>query len=157
MARAHVAPLVASIDIAATPAQVWSLLEDQRRMNEWSDETWKQAFLGSPLRAGTVSLNLNKRKAAIWPTVSRYREVVPGRRLAFQVIGPGATWSYDLQPNDDGGTVVTETRVLKNHRATIASVVTANLMLGGLASHEAEILAGMHATLERIKAEVEGR
>ena len=68
-----------------------------------------------------------------------------------------ATWSYDLQPNDDGGTVVTETRVLKNHRATIASVVTANLMLGGLASHEAEILAGMRATLERIKAEVEGR
>ncbi|MEG9225215.1 SRPBCC family protein [Aeromicrobium sp. Sec7.5] len=155
MARPYVAPLVASIDVDASPDRVWRLLEDQRRMSEWSDETWKQAFIGTPLRVGTVSLNLNKRKAAVWPTLSRYREVVPGRRLAFQVIGPGATWSYDLQPNDDGGTVVTETRVLKNNRATFASIATANAMLGGLDGHEAEILAGMHATLERIKAEVE--
>lgn len=155
MARPYVAPLVASIHVDAPPERVWSLLEDQRRMNEWSDETWKQAFLGTPLRVGTISLNLNKRKAAVWPTVSRYREVVPGRRLAFQVVGPGATWSYDLQPDDEGGTLVTETRVLKHNRATFASIATANTLLGGLANHEAEILAGMHATLERIKAEVE--
>lgn len=157
MARKHVAPLEAAVEIDASPVAVWDVLYDQRRMNEWSPETYKQAFIGSPLKAGTLSLNLNKRKAAVWPTLSRYREVVPARRLAFHVYGPAAVWSYDLEPTESGGTRVVERRRLVNDRAAIASVVTATLMLGGAESHDREILEGMHTTLQRLKAEVESR
>jgi hypothetical protein len=134
---------------------VWAVLHDQRRMAGFSEETWKQAFIGTPLRAGTVSLNLNKRKAAVWPTISRYTEVVPERRLAFRVIGPAATWSYDLEPTADGGTRVTERRRLANDRAAIASIVTARLLLGGVKSHDVELEQSMGETLRRLKVEVE--
>ncbi len=154
MARRHVAPLEASIDIEATPAQVWEVLYDQRRMAAFSPETYKQAFIGTPIKAGTVSLNLNKRKAALWPTVSRYVEVVPERRLAFRVVGPGATWSYDLEPID-GGTRVTERRRLHRDRSTWASIVTARLLLGGARNHDEELVEGMRQTLRQFKAAVE--
>ncbi|GAA1737666.1 SRPBCC family protein [Aeromicrobium alkaliterrae] len=155
MARSYVAPLEASIHIDAPPAAVWAVLHDQRRMADFSEETYKQGFIGTPVREGTVSINLNKRKAAFWPTISRYTEVVPERRLAFRVIGPSATWSYDLEPAADGGTTVTERRRLTNDRAALASIVTARLLLGGVTNHDVELVQGMHDTLARLKAEVE--
>lgn len=154
MARGHVAPLEASIDIAAPPAAVWAVVSDQRRMNEWSPETWKQKFFGNPVTKGTVSVNLNKRKGFVWPTLSRVTEFEPERRLAFRVVGPGATWSYTLEPTD-AGTRVVERRELVKNRRTLASLATAATALGGIESHDAELLDGMRQTLERIKAEVE--
>ncbi|WP_229055139.1 SRPBCC family protein [Aeromicrobium sp. Leaf350] len=155
MPRTYVAPFEASIEIDAPPSAVWEVLADQRRMAAFSAETYKQGFIGTPLRKGTVSVNLNKRKAALWPTVSRYVEVVPERRLAFRVIGPGATWSYDLEPTADGGTLVTERRRLAHDQATFASIVTARLLLGGVKRHDDELLQGMNETLAQLKAEVE--
>lgn len=154
MARSHVAPLEASIDIDASPAAVWSLISDQRRMNEWSPETWKQKFFGYPVRTGTVSLNLNKRKAFVWPTLSRVTEFEPERRLAFRVVGPGAVWSYTLEPTETGTRVFERRELLKNRR-TFASLVTAGAALGGIESHDVELVEGMNQTLRRIKAEVE--
>ncbi|MBK5217877.1 MAG: SRPBCC family protein, partial [Propionibacteriales bacterium] len=41
-----VAPIEASVEIDASPADVWRIVSDQRRMNEWSPETFKQKFFG---------------------------------------------------------------------------------------------------------------
>ena len=150
-----VAPLEASIHIDAPPDRVWAVVADQRRMNEFSPETWKQKFFGDGIGAGTRSINLNKRKGFIWPTASRITEFVPGQRLAFRVYGPADTWSYDLVP-ENGGTRLVERRELKNGKRSIASKVTAALALGGIAEHDVELKAGMETTLARIKAEVEG-
>ena len=86
-------------------------MADQRRMNEFSPETFRQKFFGDEIGVGTRSLNLNKRKGFFWPTASRITEFVPEKRLAFHVYGPGDIWSYDLEPNGDG-TLVTERREL---------------------------------------------
>jgi uncharacterized protein YndB with AHSA1/START domain len=150
----RVPPLEASIHIDATPARVWEIVADQRRMNEFSPETYRQKFFGDEIKQGTISINLNKRKAFFWPSASRITEFVPERRLAFYVYGPADTWSYDLEPNADG-TTLTERRELKNGKRSILSKVTARMALGGIDSHDIELKAGMETTLARIKAEAE--
>ena len=149
-----VPPLEASIHIDAPPARVWEIVSDQRRMNEWSPETWRQKFFGDEIGVGTRSININKRKGFFWPTASKISEFEPEKRIAFFVSGSSTTWSYDLAPNG-GGTTVTERRELKGGRRSVASKVTAALALGGVAEHDAELLAGMEETLARIKAEAE--
>lgn len=150
----RVAPLVASIRIDAPPARVWTIVSDQRRMNEWSPEIWRQKFFGDEIGVGTRSININKRKGFLWPTASRITEFVREKRLAFYVTGSSTFWSYDLTPEGDG-TLVTERRELKGGRRAILSKVTAALALGGIAEHDAELVAGMEETLARIKAEAE--
>lgn len=149
-----VAPLEASIHIDAPPSVVWAIVSDQRRMNEFSPETWKQKFFGDEIGVGTVSINLNKRKGFVWPTASRITELVPEKRIAFYVYGPADTWSYDLEP-DGTGTKVVERRELKNGKRSVASRITATLALGGIDGHDVELVEGMRTTLERIKAEAE--
>ena len=151
----RVPPLEASVHIDASPARVWEIVADQRRMNEFSPETYRQKFFGDEIGQGTVSINLNKRKGFFWPSASRITEFEPERRLAFYVYGPADTWSYDLEPNDNG-TLVTERRELKNGKRSILSKVTARFALGGIDSHDVELKAGMETTLSRIKAEAEG-
>ena len=147
-------PIEASIHIDAPPARVWQIVSDQRRMNEWSPETFRQKFFGGEVGVGTRSLNLNKRKGFFWPTASRITEFVPEQRLAFRVYGPGDVWSYDLEPNG-AGTTVTERRELLGGRRTLISKITAALALGGIDEHDVELVAGMETTLARIKAEAE--
>lgn len=150
----RIPPLEASIHIDAPPARVWEIVADQRRMNEWSPETYRQKFFGDEIRRGTVSINLNKRKGVFWPSASRITEFEPERRLAFYVYGPADTWSYDLEPSGDG-TLVTERRELKGGKRSVLSKLTAAVALGGIAEHDVELKAGMETTLSRIKAEAE--
>jgi uncharacterized protein YndB with AHSA1/START domain len=147
-------PIEATIDIDAPPARVWQIVSDQRRMNEWSPETYRQKFFGDEIGLGTRSLNLNKRKGFFWPTASRITEFVPEQRLAFRVYGPGDVWSYELTPNGEG-TTVTERRELVGGKRTILSKITAAMALGGIDEHDVELVAGMETTLARIKAEAE--
>jgi uncharacterized protein YndB with AHSA1/START domain len=149
----RIAPIEASIRIDAPPARVWEIVSDQRRMNEWSPEVYRQKFFGE-IGLGTRSINLNKRKGFFWPSASKITEFVPEKRLAFYVIGPADTWSYDLAPNGDG-TLVTERRELKGGRRSILSKLTAAIALGGIEEHDVELVAGMETTLARIKAEAE--
>lgn len=150
----RVPPLEASIHIDAPPARVWQIVADQRRMNEFSPEVYRQKFFGAEIGRGTVSINLNKRKGFFWPSASRITEFVPEQRIAFYVFGPADTWSYDLAPDGDG-TLVTERRELKNGKRSILSRLTASLALGGIDEHDVELKAGMETTLARIKAEAE--
>nr|WP_269456877.1 SRPBCC family protein [Aeromicrobium choanae] len=140
--------------VAGPPEKVWDVLKDQRRMRRWSPETWRQFFYPRRLSHNQVSLNLNKRKAFVWPTVSRYVDVVRPQRLAFQVYGPAARWSYRLDP-EDGGTRLTLRRDLAGGRRSLVSRLVATLALGGIESHDEELLAGMDRTLAAISAEVD--
>jgi len=150
----RIPPLEASIHIDAPPARVWEIVADQRRMNEWSPETYRQKFFGDEIGLGTRSININKRKGWFWPTASLITEFVPERRLEFYVYLAAATWSYDLVP-DDTGTVVTERRELKDGKRSILAMLNATVGTGGIDEHDVELKAGMETTLARIKAEAE--
>lgn len=154
MGRARVAPLEVTAHVAAPPQAVWDVLKQQRRMKAWSPETWHQWFYPHQLSHGQISVNLNRRGWFVWPTFSRYVDVARPHRLAFHVYGPAARWGYRLDA-EGNGTRITLRRDLKNGRPSWATIVLATLALGGPASHDVELVAGMERTLERIRAEVE--
>lgn len=150
-----VAPLETSIDILATPAAVWAIVSDLRRLTDWSPEVIFQGFTGKQIRKGTRSVNLNKRKGFIWPTSSKVTIFEPEKMISFYVYGAAANWTYELEPTATG-TRLTERRDLKGGKRAVASKLTASLALGGIAEHDVELIEGMNKTLARIKAEAEG-
>ena len=150
----EVAPLETSIEILATPATVWGIVSDLKRMTEWSPELIFQGFTGNPIGLGTRSINLNKRKCFIWPTSSKVTAFEPEKKISFFVHGSSAQWTYELEPTTTG-TRLTERRELKGSRRTVLSRITAAAALGGIESHDVELIEGMNKTLARIKGEAE--
>lgn len=149
-----VAPIETSIDILATPADVWAMVSDMRRMTEWSPEVVFQGFTSRQIHKGTCSINLNKRKGFVWPTSSKVTVFEPEQKLSFYVYGAAAQWTYELEPTATG-TRLSESRELPGGKRAIASKLTARLALGGVESHDVELIEGMNKTLARIKAEAE--
>jgi uncharacterized protein YndB with AHSA1/START domain len=147
------APLLQTqIDVDAPVAKVWALISDLRRMPQWSSQCrWMRPF--GPLRAGTHTLNLNRRNRMFWPTTCTVVEVVPERKLAFRVDANRTIWSYELEPKG-AGTTVTESRHAENGISVFSSL-SINAALGGIANFERELVEGMNASLAKIKAAAE--
>jgi uncharacterized protein YndB with AHSA1/START domain len=149
------APLLkAEIDIKAPVTEVWNLISDFRRMPEWSPQCRWMKPLGA-VRPGTRTINFNRRGRLYWPTSSRITEFVPERKLAFRVTENHSVWSYELEPIAEG-TRVTESRRADEGITGFSTTVT-KLFMGGVESFEHELLEGMNASLERIKAAAENR
>lgn len=148
-----VAPLLQThVDINAPVAKVWELISDLRRMPEWSPQCrWMKPF--GPLRQGTRTLNLNRRKRMFWPTTCTVVEIVPDRKLAFRVDTNNTIWSYELEPAGEGTRVI-ESRHAENG-VTAFSNLSVKALFGGTDNFEHELLDGMNASLARIKAAAE--
>ncbi|MCA2302228.1 SRPBCC family protein [Mycobacterium intracellulare] len=148
-----VAPLLqAHVDINAPVAKVWELISDLRRMPEWSPQCrWMKPF--GPLRQGTRTLNLNRRKRMFWPTTCTVVDIVPDRKLAFRVDTNNTIWSYELEPAGEGTRVI-ESRHAENG-VTAFSNLSVKALFGGTDNFEHELLDGMNASLARIKAAAE--
>ncbi|HEX5255948.1 MAG TPA: SRPBCC family protein [Mycobacterium sp.] len=148
-----VAPLLqAHVDIDAPVAAVWELISDLRRMPQWSPQCrWMKPF--GPVRQGTRTLNLNRRKRMFWPTTCTVVEVVPDRKLAFRVDANNTIWSYELEPRGEGTRLI-ESRHAENG-VTAFSNLSVNALFGGTTNFERELLDGMNASLARIKAAAE--
>ncbi len=148
-----VAPLLqAHVDIDAPVATVWELVSDLRRMPQWSPQCrWMKPF--GPLRQGTRTLNLNRRKRMFWPTTCTVVEIVPDRKLAFRVDTNNTIWTYELEPSGEGTRLI-ESRHAENG-VTAFSNLSVNALFGGTTKFESELLDGMNASLARIKAAAE--
>ena len=146
--------LQAQIDIDAPPTKVWELVSDFSRMPQWSPQCRLMKAFG-PVRPGTRTVNVNRRKFLIWPTTSQVTEVVPERKLAFRVNQNDTVWSYELEPTATGTRLV-ESRRAENGVKAVSNMMV-NAVLGGVPSFEAELIDGMNASLARIKAAAEGR
>jgi len=144
--------LQAQIDIAAPPAKVWALISDFRLMPRWSPQCRLMKALG-PLRQGTKTINVNRRKFMVWPTTAQVIEVIPEQKLAFRVNANNTIWSYELEPTATG------TRVVERRHAENGVKATSNLLVstffGGVPSFERELVDGMNDSLARIKAAAE--
>ena len=149
------APLIeASIDIAAPPERVWSVISDPRVMGGFSDQVVRTVVRGTaPVAKGTRTLNINRRGVLVWPTRAKVIEFEPNRRYAYRVKDNAAIWSFDLEP------IATGTRLTHRRDAskglTDVSLMLQQKVLGGVAHFEAEMEAGMTRTLERVKQAVE--
>ena len=147
------APLLQTqIDIDAPVDKVWELITDTRRMPEWSPQCRMMKPLG-PLRQGTRTLNLNRRKRLYWTTTSTITEVIPQRKFAFRVNTNNTIWSYELEPTATGTRVV-ESRHAENGVKPTSNFLV-NMLFGGVPSFEDELVDGMNASLARIKAAAE--
>lgn len=145
-------PISASVDIDATPDDVWAVVSDVARMPEWSPELRRLFVVGSKQpRLGMNLVGINRRKYVAWPTTSKVTRFEPGRAVAWKTRESGATWIYELEPTASG------TRL--TGRRELATMAPATRLLGpiigGAAGHDIELAAGIRSTLDRIKATIE--
>jgi uncharacterized protein YndB with AHSA1/START domain len=148
-----VAPLEATLEIAAPPARVWQLVSDLRNMARWSPQTAKTFVRGGPVREGTRTVNLNRRGLLVWPTQAKVVRFVPEREIAWRVKENTVVWSYTLEPTE-GGTRLTSRREAPQGISDL-SVRLTKTAFGGVDSFSAELARDMQRTLERIRADAE--
>jgi uncharacterized protein YndB with AHSA1/START domain len=153
MPLTDVAPLQATIDIAAPPAAVWALVGDLRNMPRWSPQTAK-SFLRTPNGLGARLVNINRKGLLVWPTQSRVVRFEEGREIAWRVKENYTVWSIRLEPTAGGATRVVQTREAPQGISDVSVRVT-NLTMGGQEPFTAALRAGMQQTLQNIKAEAE--
>ncbi|OZC71375.1 polyketide cyclase [Rhodococcus sp. 06-462-5] len=145
--------LEATIDIAASPETVWSVVSDLQRMGEWSPQCKKMKVFGGPVGKGTKTLNVNRKGMLVWPTTSKVVTFEPNRELAFRVAENKTIWSYTLTPTATGTTVV-EKREAPTGTSAVSSFLVQRV-LGGIDEFDVELIDGMNKTLRRIKTESE--
>lgn len=140
-----------SVHIEASPADVYALVTDVAGMGRFSPECtggrWLDGATGPAV--GARFKGSNRRGAVRWSTTNEVVAAEPGVAFAFETKQSGTRWSYDLQADVDG-TLLTESREPWRPRPLLAKIVSA-VALGGVASHDDEMRAGMTATLEKIK------
>ncbi len=156
MSRPADRELRAEIHVAATPAQVWSVLGDVRRMADLSPELVRMSALKpGGLRRGQWYLGVNRRGWVVWPTRSTVSHVEPGRLLAWDTRSSGARWVWELVPEDEG-TLVVHRRVVPR-RLTLLSRFFATVFLGGASGHTDDLERDMARSVARLKEVVESR
>ncbi|MBS9532329.1 SRPBCC family protein [Mycobacterium sp. M1] len=144
--------LQTEIEINAPAAKVWELISDFRRMPQWSPQCRWMKPLGAP-RVGTRTINVNRRGWMFWPTTCVVTEFSPERQLAFRIPINGSVWSYRLEPTASGTRVV-ESRHAHDGISPVSRFLT-NTFMGGVPGFERELLDGMNASLQAIKAAAE--
>ncbi len=149
-------PIVVSRRIAATPDRVWALVSDVTRMGDWSPETTKCRWIGKVKRPqiGARFIGQNRNGKRRWATPCVITECSPGRAFGYRVnVGPIeiATWTYDIEPTDDGGCVVTES-TLNLENKVVAKLGDLMTNVKDRAEHNR---ATMTVTLDRLAATAE--
>ena len=147
-----------SIDIAATPDEVYALVSDITRMGEWSPEcvecSWAKGATGPEVGARFKARNKGARGPG-WsntPTVTAAR---PGREFAFNRQGPGIgsyTWRYVMEPTTTG-TRLTESFDAEKVLGPVMTFITEKWT--GSSDRDADLRRGMTTTLGRVKAAAE--
>ncbi len=155
MTTTQIEPLLEeTIEVDATPAQVWSLVSDLRRMASWSPQVVKTIVRGGVVRQGTRTVNLNRRGLLVWPTRAKVIRFEPHRELAFRIKDNLTIWSFTLEPTESGGTRIIQRREAPDGISSISVTLTA-AAFGGQQGFGSELREGMRQTLARIKAEAE--
>ncbi|MGA8255004.1 MAG: SRPBCC family protein [Nocardioides sp.] len=154
MATTSYEELEQSIDINATPAQVWALVTDIPRMAQWSPQVKRSKVKGGVVEKGATFSNLNGKGFLRWPTNGKVVRFEPHRDFAFRIKENKTIWSFELAENATGGTTVTQRRELPDGISALSTTLT-KYVLGGVPGFTQELKDGMSQTLQRMKAELE--
>ena len=154
MPLTDVAPIEATIEIAAPPATVWALVSDLRNMARWSPQTAKSFLRSDEGGLGARFLNVNRKGLLVWPTQSKVVRFEEGTEIAWRVKENFTIWSLRLEPTADGGTRVVQTREAPDGISDV-SVGLTKVAFGGVPKFTETLQADMVRTLARIKADAE--
>lgn len=144
-----------SLDVAAPPDKVWTLVSDVRNMGRWSPETFKAHWLpgSSGPVAGAKFIGYNRwRRIIVWSTRAVVDVADRGREFTFSTVVWGkrrTRWSYRFEAVD-GGTRVTESRTPLSN-TWFRNWFQAWFMRGHVESYSGAMLA----TLQRVKQAAE--
>jgi hypothetical protein len=170
--------LSASVAVDATAATVYELVSDITRAGEWSPECVGGAWVSGEVgRVGARFHGYNQDGPAAWTSESEVLRADEGRAFAFSVLrfrvggaGDGGdwmdgsalgdmTWAFELADNG-AGCVLTQRHAMKVispfYRAMLEQAPESERP-GQLRSRREHLEGAMRATLDRIKAKVEGR
>ena len=144
--------------MSSSPAALYDVVSDVRRMGEWSPECRSCEWVGGATgpAVGAQFKGSNQRGFARWSTKPRVVVADPGREFAFVVnhLGRGMTkWSYRFEPRD-GGTNVTESFTMLVDMPWYFTATDRLVM--GVKDRKADLEANMGVTLQRIKLAAEG-
>jgi dimethylaniline monooxygenase (N-oxide forming) len=144
----------ASLVIDAPAERLWEMVSDVTQMGRWSPECYRCTWVGGATgpEVGARFRGYNRRGWVRWVTTSTVVESVPGKVFAFDTGASRTRWTYRFEPQADGTTLVTESRDDTGPRPLPARVVS-KLLMGP--DHDAELVEGMHQTLERLRAAAE--
>lgn len=145
--------LEATVEIAASPERVWSVISDLQRMGEWSPQCRKMIIRGGAVTRGTTTININKKGLLVWPTTSKVVTFEPGRELRFRINENRSLWSFTLEPTETGTKVVQRREAPKGTSKLSQTLI--KYVLGGHDAFDDDMVIGMNATLARVKNEVE--
>ncbi|MHB1582425.1 MAG: SRPBCC family protein [Acidimicrobiales bacterium] len=145
-----------TVEIAAPPDRVWSLVSDVTAIGRFSPETFEAEWLDGatgPAEGARFRghVRRNGRGPTYW-TTCEVTECEPGRRFGFGVVTPAGKvlnrWRYELEPTDEG-TSLTESFALSP-----TPLLRLYWLLAGWARGRANV-RGMATTLGRVKAAAE--
>ncbi|WP_028660428.1 SRPBCC family protein [Nocardioides insulae] len=98
-----------SIDIAATPQEVYAVVSDVTRTGEWSPTCrecrWEE---GDGPRVGASFIGRNETPDRTWETRSEVVAAEPGSEFAWMVGKGFVRWSFAMRPTQGGGTELTQ-------------------------------------------------
>lgn len=145
--------ITATIDVTASPAEVWALVSDLKRMGEWSPQCHRMIIRGGEVELGTKTININHEGPLWWPTRSQVIEYVPNKRISFKIIENWTIWTYELEEISTGTRIV-QTRHAPRGTSGLSRFLVKSFMKGQ-ERFESNLERGMSKTLSRIKAELE--
>lgn len=150
-----------SIDIAASPEVVWSMVTAMDRYGEWSSENtggyWRKDSDGVPGtgQIGDMFVGVNRLGDEEWKAPVEIVERDEGRSFGFVTGGLEyniALWQYVLEPLDGGGTRLTENYELRNLSPRMKEHGQAEVDF-----RRENMITSIRATLENLKAAAETR
>lgn len=142
-----------SIEVQAPADVVYRLVSDVPNLPSWAAECVRCRWLGGATgpAEGARFLGVNRNGFFRWISVSEVRAAEPGRRFAWEVLGPIAWWEYVIEPTAAGCTVTERTWDLRNF--VLKHVVAPPLT--GIHDRRVRNTGNIATTLARLKAAAE--
>lgn len=144
--------LTASVEVRASPGEVYSVVSDVTRMPQWSPETVRAEWLSADRFKAW-----NRRRLGRWSTTAGVVDAIPGQRFSFVVQAMGGDWTqwtYQIEP----GSAPDTTRLTEEFRMCVAmpfGVVLFERLFLFVRDRRSDLQANLQTSVERIRNIVE--
>ena len=142
-----------TVEIAATPAEVYNTISNLERMGEWSPENQGGSWvLGDGTNVGDQFEGNNALGERTWTATAEVVRCDPGSAFCFTVGGlddPVAEWGYHLEPSGQG------TRITETWKMTRLPPSLVDAPAERVQGRADMVASGMATTLAKLKAAIE--